>query len=37
MHALGESIERAEKKGLDPLAIMANRLRAQITERRQEL
>jgi hypothetical protein len=31
------AIERAEKKGLDPLAIMANRLRAQITERRQEL
>ncbi|MET0208296.1 MAG: hypothetical protein ABW220_04595, partial [Burkholderiaceae bacterium] len=27
----------AETKGLDPLAIMANRLRAQITERRQEL
>lgn len=37
MHALGESVERAEKKGLDPLGIMANRLRAQITERRQEL
>ncbi|OWQ93358.1 hypothetical protein CDN99_02435 [Roseateles aquatilis] len=37
MHELGESIERAEKKGLDPLGIMANRLRAQITERRQEL
>lgn len=37
MHELGESIARAETKGLDPLGIMANRLRAQITERRQEL
>ncbi|HEY1395412.1 hypothetical protein [Roseateles sp.] len=37
MHELGESIARAEKRGLDPLGIMANRLRAQITERRQEL
>ncbi|SEL01354.1 hypothetical protein SAMN05216359_104316 [Roseateles sp. YR242] len=37
MHQLGEAIERAERKGLQPLTIMANRLRAQITERRQEL
>lgn len=37
MNELGESIARAEKKGLDPLGIMASRLRAQITERRQEL
>lgn len=37
MHQLCESIERAELKGLDPLGIMASRLRAQITERRQEL
>ncbi len=37
MHQLSESIDRAEKKGLEPLTIMANRLRAQITERRQEL
>ncbi|ALV05913.1 J domain-containing protein [Roseateles depolymerans] len=37
MHQLGQAIERAERKGLQPLTIMANRLRAQITERRQEL
>lgn len=37
MHELWQSVQRAEGKGLDPLAVMANRLRAQIVERRQEL
>lgn len=37
MRQLCDAIEQAERKGLDTLAIMANRLRAQITERRQEL
>lgn len=37
MHQLWVAIERAEVKGLDPLSVMANRLRAQIAERRQEL
>lgn len=37
VHQLWEAIERAETKGLDPLAVMANRLRTQIAERRQEL
>lgn len=37
MHQLSEAIVRAEGKGLDPLGIMASRLRAQIGERRQEL
>lgn len=37
MHQLCKAIARAEAKGLDPLTVMANRLRAQIGERRQEL
>ena len=37
MHQLGQAIGRAEADGLDPFAVMANRLRAQIAERRQEL
>jgi hypothetical protein len=37
MHALWQSVSRAEKQGLDPLAVMASRLRAQIVARRQEL
>ncbi|MET0517587.1 MAG: hypothetical protein ABW005_02010 [Burkholderiaceae bacterium] len=37
MHQLWQAIERAEAKGLDPLAVMASRLRSQIGERRQEL
>ena len=37
MHQLCEAITRAEAKGLEPLEVMAKRLRAQITERRQEL
>lgn len=37
MHRLWLAVSQAESKGLDPLAVMANRLRAQIAERRQEL
>lgn len=37
MHQLGQAIVRAEADGLDPFAVMAKRLRAQIGERRQEL
>lgn len=37
MHRLWLAITQAEAKGLDPLSVMANRLRAQIAERRQEL
>jgi hypothetical protein len=37
MHQLRVAIERAEAGGMRPLEIMAARLRAQITERRQEL
>lgn len=37
MHRLWQAIARAEAEGLDPLAVMANRLRAQIAERRREL
>lgn len=37
MHQLRVAIERAEVGGMKPLDIMAGRLRAQITERRQEL
>jgi hypothetical protein len=37
MHQLRIAIERAETGGMRPLDIMAARLRAQITERRQEL
>jgi len=37
MHQLRVAIERAETGGMKPLDIMAGRLRAQITERRQEL
>ncbi|MCE4553273.1 J domain-containing protein [Roseateles cellulosilyticus] len=37
MHELRVAIERAEAGGMKPLEIMANRLRAQIAERRQEL
>lgn len=37
MHCLWQAIVQAEAKGLDPLTVMANRLRAQIAERRQEL
>jgi hypothetical protein len=37
MHQLWVAVERAELKGLDPLGVMANRLRSQISERRQEL
>ena len=37
MHALRVAIEQAEVGGMRPLEIMAARLRAQITERRQEL
>jgi len=37
MHQLRVAIERAEAGGMKPLDIMANRLRAQIAERRQEL
>ncbi len=37
MHQLRVAIERAETGGMKPLEIMANRLRAQIAERRQEL
>ncbi|MCV2359299.1 J domain-containing protein [Paucibacter sp. TC2R-5] len=37
MHRLWIAIAQAELKGLDPLSVMANRLRSQIGERRQEL
>ena len=37
MHELRIAVERAEAGGMRPLDIMASRLRAQITERRQEL
>ncbi|WP_349743375.1 J domain-containing protein [Roseateles cavernae] len=37
MHQLCKAIVQAEAKGLDPLAVMASRLRTQIAERRQEL
>jgi hypothetical protein len=37
MHQLCQAIVRAEHNGLDPLGVMANRLQAQIAERRQEL
>lgn len=37
MHQLRVAIERAETGGMKPLEIMANRLRTQIAERRQEL
>jgi hypothetical protein len=37
MHQLWKAVATAELKGLDPLGVMANRLRTQIAERRQEL
>lgn len=37
MHRFCQAVEIAEAKGLDPLTVMANRLRQQIGERRQEL
>lgn len=37
MHRLWTAITQAEAKGLDPLSVMASRLRTQIAERRQEL
>ena len=37
MHKLCQAITRAEAEGLDPLAVMASRLRSQIAERRQEV
>lgn len=37
MHSLWQAIARAELMGLDPMSVMANRLRSQIAERRQEL
>lgn len=37
MHQLWQAIAQAELKGLDPLCVMANRLRSQIQERRREL
>ncbi|MDC8786292.1 J domain-containing protein [Roseateles koreensis] len=37
MHQLWVAITRAEQKGLDPLCVMASRLRSQIQERRREL
>jgi hypothetical protein len=37
MHCLWRAIVQAELKGLDPLSVMASRLRSQIAERRQEL
>lgn len=37
MHQLWQAITLAEQQGLDPLALMAKRLRSQIRERRQEL
>jgi hypothetical protein len=30
-------VEKAEAQGLDPLGVMASRLRSQIAERRQEI
>jgi hypothetical protein len=37
MHRLWVAIVQAEAKGLDPMSVMANRLRSQILERRREL
>lgn len=37
MQQLCQAVLRAEAKGMDPLGVMANRLRTQIAERRQEL
>jgi len=37
MHRLWLAITRAEQLGLDPLGLMAKRLRTQIAERRQEI
>lgn len=37
MHQLWQAISRAEAQGLDPLVVMASRLRSQIAERRQEV
>ncbi len=37
MHKLWLAITRAEAESLDPLAVMASRLRSQIAERRQEV
>ncbi|MDN3922967.1 hypothetical protein [Roseateles violae] len=37
MHQMWQAIAAAEAQQLDPLAVMASRLRAQIAERRQEL
>lgn len=37
MHQLLSAITQAEAKGLDPMSVMASRLRSQIAERRQEL
>ncbi|MBV8122474.1 MAG: hypothetical protein JO370_00145 [Paucibacter sp.] len=37
MHQLWQAIVHAEAKGLDPLNVMANRLKQQIAERRQEV
>ena len=37
MHELWRVVSDAEARGLDPLGVMAERLRAQIDERRQEL
>ncbi|MDY0747014.1 J domain-containing protein [Paucibacter sp. R3-3] len=37
MRELGHAIVRAEARGLDPLDVMASRLRSQIAERRQQV
>lgn len=37
MHQLWQAISHAETLGLDPFSVMAQRLRSQINERRQEL
>lgn len=37
MHKLWKSVSEAEALGLDPLGVMAERLRLQVNERRQEL
>ncbi|MFN3810504.1 MAG: J domain-containing protein [Roseateles asaccharophilus] len=37
MHRLWAAIVQAEAKGLDPMGVMASRLRSQIVERRREL
>jgi len=34
---LCDAVEKAEQQGLDPLGVMASRLRSQIAERRQEI